>query len=139
MVNPSPGDEIIVSSVTDYGTLLGLITENYIPIFADTEPGTINISARTIEPCITDRTRAILVVHKTGLVCDMDPINELAAKHGLVVYEDACQAVFSRYKGRLAGNISTAGGFSFDSEKTWAPMWAAASSPTTMNWPNVPG
>ncbi len=113
-----PGSEIIVSSVSDYGTIQGLVREDYIPVFADTEPGTINISARTIEPCITDRTRAILVVHKTGIVCDMDPINALAEKHGLVVYEDACQAVFSEYKGRYAGALSKAGGFSFDSEKT---------------------
>jgi dTDP-4-amino-4,6-dideoxygalactose transaminase len=113
-----PGDEVIVSPVTDYGSLMGLVKENYIPVFADTAPGTVNLSAGTIAPCITDRTRAILVVHKTGLVCDMDPINALAAKHGLIVYEDACQAVFGRYKGRLAGTLSKAAGFSFDSEKT---------------------
>lgn len=113
-----PGDEIIVSPVTDYGTLMGLVRENYIPVFADTEPGTVNVSAETIEACITDRTRAILVVHKTGLMCDMAPINELAEKRGLIVYEDACQAVFGEYQGRLAGTLATAGGFSFDSEKT---------------------
>lgn len=113
-----PGDEIIVSPVTDYGTLQGLIRENYIPVFADTAPGTVNISAETIEPCITDRTRAILVVHKTGIICDMDPINALAEKYGLHVFEDCCQAVFSQYKGRLAGTLGLAAGFSFDSEKT---------------------
>jgi dTDP-4-amino-4,6-dideoxygalactose transaminase len=114
----SPGDEIIVSPVTDYGTLQGLIRENYIPVFADVEPGTINFSARTIEPLITDRTRAILAVHMTGIVNDMDPINSLAGQHGLIVYEDACQSVFSEYKGRIAGTLSKAAGFSFDSEKT---------------------
>ena len=113
-----PGDEIIVSPVTDYGTIHGLIRENYIPIFADAEPATVNLSAETIEPCLTDRTRAILVVHKTGLICDMDPINALADSHGLIVYEDACQAVFGEYKGRLAGRLSKAAGFSFDAEKT---------------------
>jgi len=113
-----PGDEIIVSPITDFGTVQGLIRENYIPVFADAEPGTVNLSARTIEPLVTDRTRAILVVHKTGLICDMDPINDLARKHGLIVYEDVCQAVFGEYKGRLAGTLSTAGAFSFDGEKT---------------------
>ncbi len=113
-----PGSEIIVSSVTDYGTIQGLVRENYIPVFADTEPGTINISARTIEACITDRTRAVLVVHMTGLIPDMDPINALAEKHGLIVYEDACQAIFSEYKGRYAGTFGKAAGFSFDAEKT---------------------
>ncbi|MBC7288221.1 MAG: DegT/DnrJ/EryC1/StrS family aminotransferase, partial [Armatimonadetes bacterium] len=78
----------------------------------------VNISAETIEPLITDRTRAILVVHFTGLVCDMDEINALAAEHGLVVYEDACQAVFGRYKGRLVGTLAHAAAFSFDAEKT---------------------
>jgi len=114
----NPGDEIIVSAITDFGMIQGLIKENYIPVFADTEPGSINVSARTIEPCITDRTRAILVVHKTGLVCDMDGINALAEKHGLIVYEDVCQALFSEYKGRYAGTLSRAAGFSFDAEKT---------------------
>lgn len=113
-----PGDEIIVSPITDYGTMQGLVRENYIPVFADTLPGTVNFGAETIEPCITERTRAILVVHKTGLICDMDPINALAQRHGLIVYEDACQAVFGEYKGRLAGTLGRAGGFSFDSEKT---------------------
>lgn len=113
-----PGDEIIVSPVTDYGTLQGIIRENYIPVFADTEPGSVNLSARTIAPCITDRTRAILAVHKTGILCDMDPILQLAAKHNLLVIEDCCQAVMGRYKGRIAGTIGNAGAFSFDSEKT---------------------
>lgn len=113
-----PGDEIIVSPVTDYGTIQGLVRENYIPVFADTEPGTVNLCAATIEACITNRTRAILAVHKTGIVCDMDPIAALAQRHGLVVYEDACQAVFSEYKGRYAGTLATAAAFSFDAEKT---------------------
>jgi perosamine synthetase len=113
-----PGDEVIVSPVTDYGTVQGLLSENLIPVFPDTAPGTINFSAETIAPCITDRTRAILCVHMTGLINDMDPINALAEKHGLVVYEDACQAVFGEYKGRLAGTLGRAAGFSFDGEKT---------------------
>ena len=114
----APGDEVIVSPVTDYGTIMGLIKEHYIPVFADVEPGTVNISAETIAPLITDRTRAILAVHKTGIICDMDPINALAARHNLVVIEDVCQAVFGEYKGRLAGTLGHAAGFSFDSEKT---------------------
>ena len=113
-----PGDEIVVSPVTDYGTIMGLVKEHYIPVFADAEPGTVNMSAETIEPCITDRTRAILAVHMTGIICDMDPINELAARRGLIVYEDACQAVFGEYKGRVAGTLGHAAGFSFDAEKT---------------------
>ena len=74
--NFEPGDEIVVSSVSDYGTVQGLISAGYIPVFADAAPGTINVSAETIEACISERTRAILVVHLTGLICDMDAINE---------------------------------------------------------------
>ena len=76
------------------------------------------MSARTIEPCLTGRTRAILIVHKTGIVCDMDPINAIAAERGLVVYEDCCQSLFSTYKGKFAGTLSAAAAFSFDAEKT---------------------
>jgi len=114
----APGDEIIVSSVTDYGTVQGIIREHFIPVFADTEPGSLVVSARTIEPLITERTRAILVVHFTGTICDMDPINALAARHGLLVIEDVCQAVFGEYRGRLAGNLSHVAAYSFDAEKT---------------------
>jgi perosamine synthetase len=113
-----PGDEVVVSPITDYGTLQGLIRENYIPVFADTEPGTVNVSARTIEACVTPRTRAVLVVHKTGLMCDMDPIRGLVEQRGLFLYEDVCQAVFSAYHGRLAGTLAHAAAFSFDGEKT---------------------
>ncbi len=113
-----PGDEIIVSPITDYGTIQGLVHENYIPVFADAAPGTVNLSAETIEPCISDRTRAILCVHKTGLTCDMDPIMELAKKHKLFVYEDVCQGPFGRYRGRLNGTLAHAAAFSFDPEKT---------------------
>ncbi len=114
----APGDEIIVSPITDYGTLHGFVAQNIIPVFPDTAPGSINFSPETIAPCITDRTRGILCVHMTGLINDMDGINALAARHGLLVIEDACQAVFGEYKGRLAGTLGQVAGFSFDSEKT---------------------
>lgn len=117
-LNFNPGDEVIFSPITDFGTIMGFIKNNYIPVFADTAPGSINISAETIEPCITDRTRAIVVVHKMGLMCDMDPIMELARKHDLLVVEDVCQAIASTYKGRIAGTIGDVGTFSFDGEKT---------------------
>jgi len=113
-----PGDEVIVSPVTDFGSILGLCHEALIPVFPDTEPGSLNLSARTIEPCITDRTRAILVVHKSGLLCDMDPIMALAKAHGLFMADDACQTIFSTYKGRPVGTLADATAFSFDAEKT---------------------
>jgi len=112
------GDEIIMSPIADYGTVVGALIEGYIPIFADTEPGTGLVSAATIEPHITKRTRAILVVHLLGLPCDMDPIVALARKHDLVLIEDVCQAILATYKGRLAGTFGDLACFSFDSEKT---------------------
>src|ERR1041385_5337419 len=83
-LNFDPGDEIIFSPLADYGTIMGSIKRNYIAVFADIEPGIPNLSARTIEPLITKRTRAIVCVHKTGLMCDMDPIMELAQRHNLI-------------------------------------------------------
>lgn len=113
-----PGDEIIVGPISDYGSIAGALFENYIPVFADTEPGTPLIDPASIEACITDRTRAIIAVHKLGLPCDMDPIMSIAERHDLVVIEDVCQAILARYKGRLAGTIGHVSCFSFDSEKT---------------------
>lgn len=78
----------------------------------------MNLSAETIEPCITDRTRAILCVHMTGLSCDMDPIMQLAEKHRLLVCEDVCQGPFGRYKDRLNGTLGHVAAFSFDKEKS---------------------
>ena len=112
------GDEIIVSPIADYGTVAGMVFSNYIPVFADTDPGTALISAETIEPLITDRTRALMCVHKLGLSCDMDPIMELAEKHNLIVLTDVCQAIVSEYKGSMKKTLGHLGCFSFDAEKT---------------------
>lgn len=112
-----PGDEVVVSSVSDYGTIMGFCKMGVIPVFADTAKGSINVCAETIEDCITDKTRAIMIVHMTGLVCDMNPILTIAEKYNLPVIEDVCQAIMSTYKGRKAGTLGYAGTFSFDSEK----------------------
>lgn len=113
-----PGDEIVVSPISDYGTVMGFVKEQLIPVFADTEPGSPNVSADTVRPHLTDRTRAIVVVHKTGLMCDMPPLVELARERGLVLIEDACQAFGSRRGGKDAGTWGDVGVFSFDVEKT---------------------
>ena len=130
-----PGDEVIVSPISDYGTVAGLIHEDIIPIFADTEPDSPNLSAATIEPCITDRTRAIICVHKTGIICDMDPINALAAKHGLKVYEDACQASWAVTKAAWPARWPTRPPSVSIRKRPWAPIPAAAWSPMTTTWP----
>ena len=82
-VNPNPGDEIITTPVSDVGTVLGIIAQNAIPIFADMDPDTLNISPEDIERRITDRTRAILIVHLFGNPCDMDEIMDISRRHGI--------------------------------------------------------
>ncbi|MBY0161778.1 DegT/DnrJ/EryC1/StrS family aminotransferase [Cytobacillus firmus] len=108
----SVGDEVITSPITDQGTLIGILYQNAIPVFADLEPYTYNLDPASVEACITPRTKAILVVHLAGYPCDMDPIMEIARKHGIKVIEDCAQAYMTRYKGRLAGTIGDYGCFS---------------------------
>jgi perosamine synthetase len=115
-----PGDEVVTSPISDYGSVMGLINAGLIPVFADIgeEPGDPNVTAESLAACLGPRTRAIVCVHMTGMICDMDPIRELARRHGLILVEDACQATFGKYKGRFAGTLADGAVFSFDSEKT---------------------
>jgi len=83
------------------------------PVFVDIDPRTYNIDAGLIEQAITPRTRAIVPVHLFGQMADMDPILEIAQRHGLAVIEDAAQAISATYKGRQAGSLGTVGCFSF--------------------------
>jgi perosamine synthetase len=113
-----PGSEIIVSPIADYGTIAGMLFEGYIPVFADTDPGTVLISASTIAPRIGERTKAIMCVHKLGIPCDMNPIMDLAREHGLIVLTDVCQSILAEYDGSLTATLGDLGCFSFDAEKT---------------------
>ena len=79
-----------------------------------------------LDRAITPRTKAIIPVHLFGQPADMDPINEIARRHGLIVIEDACQAHGAEYKGRRAGSLADIGCFSFYPGRTWAPMARAA-------------
>ncbi|CAM3616716.1 DegT/DnrJ/EryC1/StrS family aminotransferase [Marinicrinis lubricantis] len=106
------GDEVITSPITDQGTLVGILYQNAIPVFADLEPHTYNLDPRSIQSRITSRTKAIVVVHLAGNPCDMDPIMEIARKHRLIVIEDCAQSYLTRYKGRLTGTIGDYGCFS---------------------------
>ncbi|MVO98643.1 DegT/DnrJ/EryC1/StrS family aminotransferase [Paenibacillus lutrae] len=106
------GDEVITSPITDQGTLIGILYQNAIPVFADLEPHTYNMDPRSIEARITPKTKAIVVVHLAGNPCDMDPIMNIARKHNLKVIEDCAQAYLTRYKGKLVGTIGDYGCFS---------------------------
>ena len=112
-----PGYEVITSPVTDMGSLIGVLYQNLIPVFADVDPNTYNMTAESIEKVLTDRTRAIVVVHLAGNPCDMDPIVALARKHNLLLIEDCAQAYGARYKGKLVGTFGDIGAFSLNESK----------------------
>ena len=111
------GDEVIVSPYTFIATYNAILAHKALPVFADTDPETLTLDPSSIESRITDRTRAIVPVHIFGMPCDMDPINQVARKHDLLVVEDACQAWLAEYKGRKCGTLGSLGCFSFQNSK----------------------
>jgi dTDP-4-amino-4,6-dideoxygalactose transaminase len=113
-----PGDEVIVSPITMTASASAALVYGAIPVFADVDPETFNVTAKTIEKCITPQTRAIMAVDILGQPVDMDPIMDLARRHSLIVIEDAAQAPGATYKGRFAGTLSHIGVFSLNYHKT---------------------
>ena len=107
------GDEVIVPSNTFIATALGVSYAGAKPVFAEPLIDTFNIDVSKIEEKITAKTRAIIAVHLQGRPADMDPINEIAKRHGLKVIEDAAQAHGALYKGRKVGSLADAAAFSF--------------------------
>jgi dTDP-4-amino-4,6-dideoxygalactose transaminase len=116
-IDPEPGDEVITTSITDMGAIAPILYQGAIPVFADVDPDTYNITAETVAPRITKRTRAIIVTHLFGNPCDMDPIMNLARAHGFPVIEDCSQAYFAEYRGRRVGTIGRIGCFSLQQGK----------------------
>jgi dTDP-4-amino-4,6-dideoxygalactose transaminase len=116
-VNPNPGDEIISSPITDMGAITPILYQGAVPVFADVDPVSLLLTAETIEPRITHRTRAIIVTHLFGNPCDMDPIMELARKHNLIVIEDCAQSYDATYKEKPVGTIGHIGCFSLQQGK----------------------
>ena len=108
-----PGDEVITVSMTFVATTAAILYCGAKPVFVDVDPVSWTMNPALIEAAITPRTKAILPVHLHGLMADMDPIMEIARRHGLVVIEDAAQAHGAEYKGRRAGSIGDLGCFSF--------------------------
>lgn len=116
-VDPKPGDEIIGSPITDMGAVMPMVYQAAVPIFADVDPLTCNVTAETIKARLSPRTRAIVVTHLFGYPVDMDPIMELARSRGIAVIEDAAQAFGATYKGRKIGTIGDIGCFSLQQGK----------------------
>jgi perosamine synthetase len=116
-LNPEPGDEIIVSPITDMGSIIPILAQLAIPVFVDVDPETQNIDPARFEAAITSRTKAVIVTHIYGNPADMDAIMAIASKHNLFVIEDCAQAHLATYKGRLCGTIGNLGCFSFQQSK----------------------
>ncbi|MCC6490727.1 MAG: DegT/DnrJ/EryC1/StrS family aminotransferase [Candidatus Hydrogenedentes bacterium] len=112
-----PGDEVITTPITDQGTIVAILAQGGVPVFADLDPHNYAITAETVAPCITAKTKAIIVVHLAGNPADLDPILALAKQHGLRVIEDCAQSYLCRYKGRLAGTMGDIGCFSLNDFK----------------------
>ena len=108
-----PGDEVITVPFTFYATVAAIGYVGATAVYVDIHPATFNIDPAKIEAAITERTRAILLVHLYGQCADMDPILEIARRHKLIVIEDAAQSHGAEYRGRRAGSMGDIGCFSF--------------------------
>ena len=116
-VNPDPGDEIVTTAITDMGALTPILYQGAVPVFADVDPRTYNLTAETIESRLSDRTKAIIVTHLFGNPCKMDEIMELAHSRNILVIEDCAQAFLSEYRGRKIGTVGNIGCFSLQQGK----------------------
>ena len=113
----SAGDEVIVTPRTFLASASCIVNAGAIPVFADVDRDSQNITAETIRAVLTPRTKAVICVHLAGWPCDMDPIMELAEAQGLFVIEDCAQAHGARYKGRMVGSIGHIAAWSFCQDK----------------------
>lgn len=135
------GDEVIVTPRTFLASASAIVSAGAIPVFADVDRDSQNITAETVSAVVTPRTKAIICVHLAGLPCDMDPIMALAEARDIVVIEDCAQAHGARYKGRMVGSIGHISAWSFcqdkimttggeggmvttNSRQLWSAMWS---------------
>jgi dTDP-4-amino-4,6-dideoxygalactose transaminase len=112
-----PGDEIIMPSFTFVSTANAFVLRGGVPVFVDIRPDTLNIDESKIEAAITPKTRAIVVVHYAGVACEMEAIQSLARRHGLLLIEDAAQAIGAGYRGRPLGGFGELAALSFHETK----------------------
>jgi dTDP-4-amino-4,6-dideoxygalactose transaminase len=113
----APGDEVITTPITDIGTVIGVIYQQAVPVFADLGANTYNLDPADVERKITPRTKAIIAVHLAGNPCRMDELRTIADKHKLVLIEDCAQAWGARYRGRPVGTIGHIACFSLQQSK----------------------
>jgi dTDP-4-amino-4,6-dideoxygalactose transaminase len=112
-----PGDEIIMPSYTFVSSANAFVLRGGVPVFVDIREDTLNIDESLIEGAITPRTRAVVPIHYAGIGCEMDAIAMIAARHDLMVVEDAAMGFMASYKGRMLGTIGHLGAFSFHETK----------------------
>jgi len=112
-----PGDEVVTSPITDMGSVIPIILLGAVPVFADVDPKTFNVTAESIGKALTERTKAVVPVHLAGQSCVMGPILDLAREHGFRVIEDCAQSFLSTCDGRTAGTMGDAGCFSLNDFK----------------------
>lgn len=116
-VDPEPGDEIVTTSITDMGALTPILYQGAIPVFADVDPVSLNVTPETIEARITSRTRAIVVTHIFGNPCDTEAIMKIGRNRGIPVIEDCAQSYLAAQNGKLTGTIGDIGAFSLQQGK----------------------
>lgn len=114
-----PGDEVIMPSYTFVSTANAFVRAGARPVFVDIRPDTLNLDETLVEAAITPRTKVIAPVHYAGVACEMDPLMEVAKKHGLLVVEDAAQGVHAYYKDRALGSIGDLSAYSFHDTKNY--------------------
>jgi perosamine synthetase len=112
-----PGDEVITSPITDIGTVIGVIYQQGVPVFADLVADTYNLDPADVERRITPRTKAIIAVHLCGNPCDLHALRAIADKHKLVLIEDACQAWGAKFRGQPIGTAGHISCFSLQQSK----------------------
>lgn len=116
-VGISPGDEVIVSPITDMGSVIPILYQGAIPVFADLDPYTATLSPNSVEAAITPATRAVIAVHLAGNACDLTALLEICQKHGLTLIEDCAQAFGCEYQGNPIGTLGAVGCFSYNEFK----------------------
>lgn len=119
LLDVGPGDEVIVPDFTFVSTINAFVLRGARPVFADIRPDTLNLDERALEPLITERTKAIVVVHYAGVGCEMDQIVEIASRHGVAVVEDNAHGLFGRHRGRFLGTFGQMAALSFHETKNF--------------------
>lgn len=134
LLDIQPGDEVIVPSFTFVSSINAFVLRGAQPIFADIRPDTLNLDERLLPDLITDKTRAIVLVHYAGVACEMDAIMQIANEHNIPVIEDNAHALFSKYKGKYLGTFGAMATQSFHETKNFTSGEGGA---LLINDPNV--